>query len=1029
MPIDLPPGEVAQTDPQPQAENQASSPAAPGREDRHIFIKPRQESGREITPQGSAGELKGKETRETHFSPELKQQYSTFLKNYVERLVNITSQPNGEETLRQILENPFHKHDSVIFNLLTKEIVRDNGTKGREIDFSRIDTFLDKPEGMMIANQLLEQQTALQVFALGYNVSLLPPGDRDPALFGQLDQLMVRTGMDQGLLNRLWFNTVYPWLAQRVDLTGGRPNQEFNIAGIFRNPPRRLEQLQGLWATTRLGALFGALLGRNPAGFGIGAAAGLLGPLAINGVDHLIQQGVVYDFHQCESAFRSVANTDVERTYLQAVAGIHTEDFVFAGNQVQLAPNRIPLTDRVSELRKAILSNLYTRHEFYTKGLNIPDKDLDALPEQYLFRYMDGRPEQIGSTVGDRINTAFAQKGGIRDMADLPPTDPGFNVNNLNFQGNLERFMEARYQVINELTAELIKKYSGEFAPQNGVRKQVEAVLGQKKASRESGSKLQERRGEYEKRKTALEGDKGSLTGEKDSFTPYEAALSELNAARADLARRLIRTFGGQFNNVEEAVNRLREVIIWDPQQAQGVQQAPAPQVMIDGVQVRPVRERLVAIDHERQNRVNNLNQNLQQGQNESQAHFDRRLDNEEGRINEWAQGQEALVAQDVNKINGLVAELQQLQADIETKETRLADGESIVVNVTQALEPLPQQFDAITGWNGVVAGADLTEQDLLGQPLDEIMRRINEVYQADPAQVPPRGWPAEQNDLPENRMRVIHAMIEARARQNYPDMAGQMPDFRAITGWGITPNQLRVLSESELNVRINALNQLDPNVGWSPNENAGHRQELLNAIRDAKGIFRARYGALEQRIKDTQTMINNETAAGGRVSFKDEVERLSLIITTMSDYGDIRARAMETGENLGLLTSTQLATAVGTDTLSEAEQAQYDGEQLRNGYLEFMNVIFRYRDSTLHPERNDYFKQIVEVLPQNKFAEYMNDFFNLNVAPVNGVYDIDQILYEVSVDMGLGQIGSFEISDAIGNIIDRLGSEAAAAT
>lgn len=1011
--VDISPTEVAV---QSKARPGTYRPSAPSGESiqfkRNIFLQTERTGAR--TNEKTSKREKGVESPFITLSGELRTQYTTFLEGYLRNLRDVNRDNPA------VLRTANHRHDREILQRLTNA--------AGEPDEAKIQEFLKQPEGWMIATQVLEYQTALKIFSLGLVAAARKPNDpkelRDVTMIGND---VIRIGVEQGILNRFYQEKIVPHLRSiaKVAGTAGLSTGAYAylgsaVAGIvnFFNP--------GAEMTPEQGALLAAAI-----------------PAAIMGgkrsLDSLIRDGITVDLRQSSRTLTYMRNNPTEATFVKAMTGIDVNDFQVVNPTRIIARNDRALeSTHVAEMKTEIVQALYTRQEFYT-SIGVPIERLDALPEQFLYRYDTGQMEQTGTRWQSRIQEAFRREGGILDAGGNRPSDPLFDANNLATEDNLRRFMRARRRVIVEMTQDLVRR-EVEQKELPEAKKAVDEKITQRG---ETGEVRRQRVDQLNTDQTALQTELTSLQTYETDLTKRGTRRDELdrqvNVARNELTAASQRissaTMPGGYANYLEAIAALQRVF----QEGAG-----ARRVTVDGRIISPTTNRRIRLEEERATLIQNVRTANPQRAGEPDNVYNARITPLLTPINLRIDRRLAVVDEDVTFINETIASLRSLQTTIQTRQTELANHEaSSVPNAEQAVQNLDQMgrdFATVTALEAAAVAAGLaapglTEADLLAQPYGEIARRINALHAAGRARLAAAGgpitigWPEQDNAQQDIRLRVHRTMAEARARRLPPASAVAAPsaDFTAaINDWRLSEHQLRSHTVEELFRLINAENTRSGGArGWdAANNNAANQARVEQAIADARGRLDRRRQALDEHI----TSLRQTTQERGGQTQR-ELDNLNLAKALMDRQGEIFNAASEMSVlNINRFTSTEIVPNTDADFTPAEWNAGYE-----QGYFELINLLFDYRVQT---DREARFRQIQAQLPPLRLAGLLNDSLGLRLidpatAPpgtaATRILTLPNVLDTVRSQFNRGRLSSWEMRGAFSDIINTYRDQALA--
>lgn len=903
--------------------------------------------GRGITSEGPTRgrDEKAQTSEHVEFSKPLKEEYRMFLDTYVKELLELREVPDpanpGKTLYDTILSNPSHALDKQIADLLSAE-VRNPATDTVEprVSDEKINKFLERPEGWIITTQLWERQTALKLFALGLHTAADPGGERKT--LG--DTMRIRRGINQGVFNRFEQEVL-----ERMGM--GR------LGGV---------------AATLISADIGGIFSNSLQGFLTGGAI----PPAIYGAYRTLQsyrrEGLVFDVKQCSAALNVIKNDPAEKAFVKRVMGIDTDDFVVNGvNDIISTPGRSAETVKNADvLEMEALRGIYARQEFYT-SLGIPLKGLDALPEQFLYAATwDLQQEQTGARWQDRVQDEFKPNaGGIRDTAGIFRGTPTFNINGLDFEGNLRRYQEARRKVLGEYVSSFITKEGARGKTLNHVdiytKKIAELGTPEGKAKRTA---------ESAKLKTTLTLDKGIIEPDKVTADTYKVSLGELKKARQEGVDALagITVGGASVSTIEDAIKKLKTL-----NQA-GVS------ADIGGTNLVSFYDKNLDINTRKNARYAGIPATVARGTPEYRDErnlIDAEFQNEVDKLNE-----------DKAFVNETIISLQKIQTTLKAKQDGFVETSDTAKKI-KTIDSYAKDYQTVTGFG-------ITEADLQTLPFDQILTQINAANTANPA----IGWPAEQNSRVDLRGRILHAVIEANARLANPLLAAPGAEFTNLTnptGLNISENQLRTLTQPEITAFIIARG------------GAATPSEINTAIDVANQRFDARTSTISDRLDQMTEQINQQEAKIAGVNVDQDVALLTATKDLIERYG--------TARNLSLDILAKQADFVNVTLVTAADKAYTPAEIALNqprGYYEFMNLLFDYRGKT---SRNEYFGTVQKLLPPIRLAESLRDSLGLPVPP--GA-DMATVLPAIQARINAGAISSTDFSSAIRDIVHALRDE-----
>lgn len=935
--------------------------------------------------------------KEVVFDKELRGEYATFLGNYITNLNKLREERDPANPgafprrtlLDAILENQNHVHDRELLGLFTKEEFDEEGRLVRaSTDSVKIDQFLRTSRGLEITNQLLEYQTTLKLFALALHAAIRPPGYRSNLAEPQL----IHTGIDQGMLNGA-LHRVAEWFNRRVTDVDGRPNIELHP---YLRALTRGHVIGGLTLLT------GGIALVNP----VAGAAVLGGEAAIMAMMRSARGGVTLDLRQCSAAFQTIQANPIEAAYLKATASIDVNDFFDHGGNLITEATLNPGTMRHAEndLKKEVLHGIETRLKFHA-ALKTPPENLSALPTQS--KYWDvpglrGQPEQTGAHYQLRVKREFDRLGGY--VAG-------------NVQQNIERQMHAQRTVL----LEDLKNYIHEEQTYNFQAKdisdidrtKISTIQNKRTARGEGGTLRTERERQFAERKTLYEESRNVLQNERDTkLKPYNDAVIALQRLREETQREFaVLDIVGIDLQIQQRENDLENptpgsIAEEENQLITDIEAFKAP--LLAALPARATDEMINNIDR---------------------------------RANLAFGGRLQALNRRKDRVNAQIARLGEFRTNIETNERALSEDENAVRQQRELFNTLNTDFDFIIGAAGppptgienrindaiaagiipagaLPAGWSLNENDLQALPIDVLIQRINQAHAAAVAAgIADIGWP-ESNRRPENRLRLMHVMVEARARAaETADVAraARLPDYNNLTGTGpgdynLTPNQLRTLTNDQIN---QILARHVPPVGLLPTV-------IENAREEARSVLRVRNSVYDEQARIFNTLIEQQDEAIAGINFEGEVRQLDLTLELMNKQGEIYSKASNfTYDAPRLLDNNPIAAADPNFTQAERNLGA------PRGYYEIMDMLFDYRK---RDNREAYFEQISRFLPPdtvpgNTLAGLLNEYLNLGFVPPPPPTMIN-VLNTAMTGYNLGLLAPPNFRRAFRDIINRLYQE-----
>lgn len=857
---------------------------------------------------------------------ELRQQHTAFLKTYLKGLSRVF------ENDESLLHLPGHEQDLKMWELLCTS---------NQPDTEKINRFLSHSDGILISTQIMDVEMSKRFAALRRIALLKPIGER-----GDRHEKSVATQEDIGPLRKR-LNAMGEALDNKVWLAGGRSNMDKKLFGIpaigkfIGNITWKDLSTFGALSSPAVGYVLASMVA-VPGGLAA-AIPGVFAAEALSGVvmPYLLRGGVKVDLRPNEEVFSMIKSDPREAKFMKLSTGLDVNRWnASPGNKFKKDTQYIhdnPSTDMEEEdLMKDAMSMYYTRFNTLV-SLGEPRHRIDA---NSLQAAMTGTEfEKTGLNIHRRVREEYEQGG-------IPP----------------QAWARAQklYHASSKITAQMIEEYAT-AKPQIDPRNDAAKKLTDEKIIRfkEGGAKVTQRKAELGEKKKIVEIEKGVFEPKKENIEQYNAAYKILQDAKTSL--------GNEFPGILPTINDIDAEIV--RQQRSIDSTAVVGSIKLRRLQVRQdIRtDALAAIAL-----LPTVGPAAVTGKNRDNASVSIWKEKEEehqGRVTELDEEEAA--------IRRKITRLQELKGTIGNAEESLNDEKDIAKNVEEVMVGLDREFTEIAGWNGT-GGVALTQIDLLTQPVDELMKRINAIYAADNT----KGWSPNRNNRQDVRERLLNAKMEAIVRQKEtldPAFTARDPDFVAIRGFNISENQLRVMSQDQIMDLVNKHHVATGGAtGWAAAQNANPANITIvsNAIDQAKSRLNTRFEIIKQNLKDSTESIKDIEEEIENVKFDNEVNKLETTKTLMERQGAIYSNTKEFTSKSSASTLTEFTTppAAG-ENYTEAEIAL----GAPRGYLDMMDLFFDYRN---RPDREEYFKKVSGALPPHKLADRLAKSMNLGFGP-----------------------------------------------
>jgi hypothetical protein len=449
-----------------------------------------------------------------------------------------------------------------------------------------------------------------------------------------------------------------------------------------------------------------------------------------------------------------------------------------------------------------------------------------------------------------------------------------------------------------------------------------------------------QRKRELDAQDGRLTADQTRLRAEMPSFTEIQTVLTDIDTRRRALERAQ--------NNVAEvtphptgatdATSLLTHVLTDNVR-------PPAFQVDVthNGVRVRieSIAAREEAVLERYRNEVDRI-ANLQPGGNVNAAG---QVINKALALAEQVYNAEMVpINRDKEAVNAALTAIRDANTAVNNSFDEFTTRDEQQEEVARSTEEMQEARRDIEGWSrGSRPRIDLSTNALQNESFDELMRRINLSNGARNT----NGWPQAENNDPENRDRLLHAMAEARAIAIEPGIGNPSTLYQIATApdmYAFTETDLLIRSPQA--IRDSMVDMIARAPAGSALNAVVLPADVLDEINEVKNEAQARFSArlramqtLDREITGRKTLIERQKARidreGVRTPELDAIERaaprrdaIRNAINTMQD-----ARLIE------LLDSAQASTQA--DRYLPEEQAGNHSI----AYVNMMEWIFNHRD------------------------------------------------------------------------------------
>lgn len=306
-----------------------------------------------------------RETKEqsewVQFSENTRNEFTSFLDNYATNMHDVMDQPGGADILKA------QPHSEQMYKMLSEGVDFD-GTSADDVKLkANIKKMLEKPSGWVLTKELIEQETALGLFALGLVTSAegakIESNPDNILAQGEVKKSWrtnkgVGTGMGAGVGGTVGFG-----VGQALEHLDSVQQGVYNFVDLLsRNPHGTLT------TTTLLGAIGGGIIGRKLVERNEQKQRDNMAP----GIDGQFAMADVLDVIKEDSALSA---------YVKAMIKIDVNDYVIKDGDIRVVGNET--TQDLKRVFGGLASNLATR-ESYFEDLGIPKESRDLMPEKNL---------------------------------------------------------------------------------------------------------------------------------------------------------------------------------------------------------------------------------------------------------------------------------------------------------------------------------------------------------------------------------------------------------------------------------------------------------------------------------------------------------------------------------------------------------------------------------------------------------------------------------------------------------------------
>jgi len=908
----------------------------------------------------------GTETDKVTLNPELIKQYSTFMETYIMRLQEL------QKTHELVLHHPNFRHERDLMLMLSK-----NGSPDKEA----IDRFVKTHQGMAVATQILEDQTALMIFGLGL--------DMDARYGGHGSS---HTDFEQEMPAATLLNL-------------GR-------SGIMRERAGRLAHMFGTdvmgrhggIASIGVGAATGAYLANvDIAGF-VSAVGGAMTPTMIGALigggagaavaRRFFQPNGDVDLTACADGLNAIKGNPELMDYVRIMTKVNPNDFDVVGDQV-VSTGGNTTTQNIEHIRRTIIQNLHTRSAFY-EALGYPGTRRGESFEQLMTRpNMEGQRQWM-TKWNQRMVELTVEVGAV----------------------TTEDYMNARRTVL----AEYIQDYRDKIL---GGQDRGGAVTNIDKQLAEVAKRKAKEVETQGKRLTRATADEGFITGIKQEL--YGKKPTPEGGVSIDEAQKAL-------DDARNAVGKIER----------GKTHADIPAMIIDVVRLIDAQKtNLNALPGNLQTLINGINTDprVRAGYTEQRPVYDEHgrvvgyedvmpsrkemLDH----ANESIEKQSVAIERELARLQKILERIELADANIKAAEKTLTElgGREFSPFVQNSREML----QIITGFGTPpITVAELANPTI---SIDTLLQRINRAHRATHTGLPNEPWSEADNDRPEVRQRLLQARIEARvqtAAEFY--IPTQETSLQIILGAGrvgeihIQESEIATMDVATLRERLDHLHNSNPaefTTDWSVYSDT----ELQMSIDAAKLRAEFRKAELDHMAaglvgiqKDAQSRIDTAKDAA-------EIKQLGVMRDLATRQGDVFSHLTSGEAELRLLLESQDVVRADRD-LNEAERRLVrPSAHIPRGYFRMIDMLF---DHKSREDNGAYFGTIQRVLSPAQLTTIIQQGVNNEELFLPGFipgvpYTINNIFHNLETEFQNHTLTERHLRALTSYIIDRVALQA----
>lgn len=819
---------------------------------------------------GRTQELPPQFFEEFPFSQETMERSKKNLTKDLMRLIDMVGSRDDAE-FHRFLEDSGHGYYIELFDRLTKV---KQGTAGRvrEINTDLLDKFIQTDEGLQKIYRITQdkiREVALTA-ALFANIN---PREAPARLVESQSATANRGGMLREVARSFIHQASLP--VRHPFGRGMVPTPHIfghNLDFLRIDNRGRLEAVWG-GSTIALGTIGGL------AGGPVGAAVGGAIPTALGGIMYEMRRGQRINLNQAAEALQIIIGNEDSPTpqaqvgnpaqmdFMKGFYQMDPRDLEIHNGQIRFREGYSPQTGVDA---KTIRDNImgWTKEAIAFQKEAHVKREHTTLDLSWIMRGDLAPPQQGASDISEfdeRVKEHFsANRGGILDVhgeqieIEHPPRSGNWIRNNqfdpehLDTAGNAQRWIESYRGVLRKEITEVFQSIVDRDTPYaSNLQEQIDKrrAAHQEEAKRELNPRDRE----------AMQSDAAELKEDTDAFSGYKkihrSKTLELQQHEAELRKLL-----GKITRPQGWTDQQLTNAILTDSAVHGLSYGGVDIFDVRAEIKRLHRQRLIDIRNEKallwqaapKGQKTDLTDSLKHIDTNITAQYQQDIEDEKQKLQAYQQFRQNFLAQAAaidacrNALNGAA-----------TGEG-VQESNDTVARTYDTMKNMRDNFRDVTSWHR--RGNNLNQAALQTESLETLLQRVNRAWQRNHS----NGWPANENNNPENRQRLLMAMAEARAEGNTP---ATQAFTQAIDPnlWGLEEFQLLSLTAEEIDAhmqgRLQTVQQANVGINAVPN-----RQQIDGLKNLALRRFSSRQRALSnlsQEIAERNERQEKRTAEG----------------------------------------------------------------------------------------------------------------------------------------------------------------------